>query len=49
MPINRRWRRKYTYNLVVVVGMQFQLCVMRLLLQLCSFVTLPELVIEPVL
>ena len=29
--------------------MQFQLCVVWLLSQLCSLVTLPELVIEPVL
>ena len=34
-------KRKYTYNLVVVVGMQFQLCVMLLLLQSCSLVTWP--------
>ena len=39
--INLRGKRKYTYNLVVVVGMQFQLCVMLLSLQLCSLVTWP--------
>ena len=42
-------KREYTYNLVVVVGMQFQLGTIYLELQSYPFVTWPELFNQPVL
>ena len=42
-------KREYTYNLVVVVGMQVQLGALYLRLQSYSLVTWPELFNQPVL